>query len=834
MKRLLAIILIVPLLLAGCAADDPWTDDVYLSTLYVWDGSTWNKITENGGTSAFAITWLGTFADAPVGPALNDAYRNSTDGIVYLWDGAAWQEMVEDGLPGPQGVQGPVGPAGAKGDKGDQGDPGSQGIQGEVGPAGAQGPQGLQGVAGADGADGISVTWLGTYASAPESPSLNDGYYNSTDKKSYIWDGDSWEIITQDGATGAQGPQGEQGPAGAQGEVGPQGPAGVDGVDGEDGAQGPQGEQGPAGPQGEQGPQGLQGIQGETGATGATGPEGPQGPQGIQGEQGIQGPAGEQGPQGIQGTAGEDGADGINGTDGVDGKTVLSGIGVPDNGLGTDGDFYINLSTSDLYGPKAAGAWGSPTSLIGPEGPEGEAGPAGDVGPAGDPGTDGKTWYFGTDAPNDLSGVDGDFYLRTSTSDVYTKAAGTWGISVNIKGATGDQGPQGEQGIQGPAGADGAPGADGADGYTPVKGVDYFDGADGADGYTPVKGVDYFDGEDGAPGLPGADGVDGISIEWLGSLAEAPGSPTLNQAYYDTVDKKSYVYDGDSWEILAQDGATGETGPAGADGEDGAPGPNEVTTSTATTGTGYLYGDGSFISFVDEPEGAGGEYSGVYFDSNNGDTIANGATGSPNKPLSDEAEALTVAGTWKVNKIYISGTWTQPSDLTAPLQFIGRDKEIDTFDANGKELVGSQLYNLKADNSTPDFAYLYNCINSIEGAYIAAYDCNDIAVMDTGYCDAYNNYFVEGGLNLEDKTAIGMLITKASGKLVIYNSTHADNFITIYAEAGMQIGIADNCTAGEINIYGSANVTNNTGGMTVNDYSIESQLDAIAAAIAAL
>lgn len=145
MKRLLAIILIVPLLLAGCAADDPWTDDVYLSTLYVWDGSTWNKITENGGTSAFAITWLGTFADAPVGPALNDAYRNSTDGIVYLWDGAAWQEMVEDGLPGPQGVQGPVGPAGAKGDKGDKGDPGPQGIQGETGPAGADGEDGAPG-----------------------------------------------------------------------------------------------------------------------------------------------------------------------------------------------------------------------------------------------------------------------------------------------------------------------------------------------------------------------------------------------------------------------------------------------------------------------------------------------------------------------------------------------------------------------------------------------------------------------------------------------------------------------------------------------------------------
>ncbi|MGE0078287.1 MAG: fibrobacter succinogenes major paralogous domain-containing protein [Bacteroidales bacterium] len=51
-----------------------------------------------------------------------------------------------------------------------------------------------------------------------------------------------------------------------------------------------------------------------------------------------------------------------------------------------------------------------------------------------------------------------------------------------------------------------------------------------------------------------------LNIEWQGSLAIAPASPEKNFAYYNTVDKKSYIYDGDSWEVLAQDGTIGEAG----------------------------------------------------------------------------------------------------------------------------------------------------------------------------------------------------------------------------------------------------------------------------------
>lgn len=46
-------------------------------------------------------------------------------------------------------------------------------------------------------------------------------------------------------------------------------------------------------------------------------------------------------------------------------QTVLNGTTAPGSGLGNDGDFYIDTATSNLYGPKAAGAWPAPVSLVG-------------------------------------------------------------------------------------------------------------------------------------------------------------------------------------------------------------------------------------------------------------------------------------------------------------------------------------------------------------------------------------------------------------------------------------------------------------------------------------
>jgi hypothetical protein len=168
--------------------------------------------------------------------------------------------------------------------------------------------------------------------------------------------------VTPTGARGPQGAQGEQGPAGATGPAGAQGPTG---------AQGPKGDTGDTGPAGATGPQGATG---RAGADGETGPQGEQGPVGPQGPAGPTGPQGETGDTGPQGPAGPTGADGSPGAPGADGKTIRNGSGAPGGGLGFDGDFYIDTTADAIYGPKTAGAWGSPTPLVGPQGPAGADG----------------------------------------------------------------------------------------------------------------------------------------------------------------------------------------------------------------------------------------------------------------------------------------------------------------------------------------------------------------------------------------------------------------------------------------------------------------------------
>ncbi|OFW61873.1 MAG: hypothetical protein A2133_02675 [Actinobacteria bacterium RBG_16_64_13] len=106
------------------------------------------------------------------------------------------------------GAVGPMGPQGEKGEAGVTGAGGATGAAGLQGPAGSQGEQGA---AGTNGTNGISISWLGTLASAPADPELNNAYYDSTLKMSGIWDGTAWQTLAQDGADGADGTDGVDG-----------------------------------------------------------------------------------------------------------------------------------------------------------------------------------------------------------------------------------------------------------------------------------------------------------------------------------------------------------------------------------------------------------------------------------------------------------------------------------------------------------------------------------------------------------------------------------------------------------------------------------------------
>lgn len=81
---------------------------------------------------------------------------------------------------------------------------------------------------------------------------------------------------------------------------------------------------------------------------------------------------------------------------------------------------------------------------------------SGASGAEGKEGKAGATWYSGTTVPSTGLGVTGDFYFRTTTSDVYKKTAETtWSFQVNIKGEQGEKGEKGATGEKGVAGRDG-------------------------------------------------------------------------------------------------------------------------------------------------------------------------------------------------------------------------------------------------------------------------------------------------------------------------------------------------------------------------------------------
>ena len=69
-----------------------------------------------------------------------------------------------------------------------------------------------------------------------------------------------------------------------------------------------------------------------------------------------------QGPQGLDGPQG---AIGSTGRAGQDGNTILTSEGTPRPDLGVVGDYVIDKTKWNIYGPKSSGGWGSPTPLRG-------------------------------------------------------------------------------------------------------------------------------------------------------------------------------------------------------------------------------------------------------------------------------------------------------------------------------------------------------------------------------------------------------------------------------------------------------------------------------------
>jgi len=188
------------------------------------------------GANGISIQWLGSHDIPPANPQLNQGYYNNTAKVSYIWDGDSWEVISQDGIPGAQGPLGPQGPQGPAGTglnnrgnwvSGTKYGPNDYVFAENTSQTGNsmwimqasdsivsttppredssnwiefEAPQGPK------GDPGIPIQWLGTYPAYPSNPQQNQAFYHFVEKKSFVWDGDSWKILAQDGEQGPPGP----------------------------------------------------------------------------------------------------------------------------------------------------------------------------------------------------------------------------------------------------------------------------------------------------------------------------------------------------------------------------------------------------------------------------------------------------------------------------------------------------------------------------------------------------------------------------------------------------------------------------------------------------
>jgi parallel beta-helix repeat protein len=373
----------------------------------------------------------------------------------------------------------------------------------------------------------------------------------------------------------------------------------------------------------------------------------------IKGAKGDTGATGAIGATGEKGDSGQNGSNGSNGTDGVT-YDWLTGTVAPASTTGKQGDMYLRTSTQDVYKKTSGTVWTflcnikGATGATGEKGDTGATGEKGEKGDAGENGTNGTNgadgitylWLTGTTSPTFTDGKPGDFYLNTSTQDLYRMTSESlWLIICNIKGATGARGSTGAQGVQGIQGIQGEKGDDGisfdwlygtsapssttgklGDVYLHVLTQNlYKKVTDSAwqlllciKGETGDKGSTGSTGAKGDKGDTGEPGEDGVSFDWLyGTGTPTSSTGKIGDLYLHTLTQNLYKkVNNTSWQLLlcikgatgdrgstgatgakGDTGATGAAGAAGEKGEKGDKGANTTVVVGFTAGCDYIIAD---------------------------------------------------------------------------------------------------------------------------------------------------------------------------------------------------------------------------------------------------
>ena len=137
------------------------------------------------------------------------------------------------------------------------------------------------------------------------------------------------------------------------------------------------------------------------------------------------------------------GSNGLDGLSGQDGRTIFNGDDDPLSTEGQDGDFYINTSSSNLFGPKKDGVWPIGVSLFGTQGPQCPQGAQGPQGPQGPQGSEGPQGPEGSYTEGEgVSLLNGEISIGQSVSEVDDVTFNKLNISsINLMGTDIDANP---------------------------------------------------------------------------------------------------------------------------------------------------------------------------------------------------------------------------------------------------------------------------------------------------------------------------------------------------------------------------------------------------------
>ena len=193
-------------------------------------------------------------------------------------------------------------------------------------------------------------------------------------------------------------------------------------------------------------------------------------------------------------------------------NNLLSGSTDPTSSTGTDGDWYINTTTKQLFGPKGS-SWGTGITLGVTESEREQLSNltvGGNLGGGGSGSS--ATIAVGTTTTGD-AGTDATVTnVGTSSAAVFdfTIPRGATG-ATGATGPTGPTGPEGPQGATGPTGATGPEGPQGATGATGPQGPQGEQGIQGIQGETGATGATGPEGPTGPQGAEGPQGTAGTA-----------------------------------------------------------------------------------------------------------------------------------------------------------------------------------------------------------------------------------------------------------------------------------------------------------------------------------